>query len=308
MSGGVEVDDRVFDPPLGDPLAGVLGLSGRVRSAGLRLLLERARGMALDTLAAPANRGFVERMTAKGIDVGPWLDGRVEIRATTVPGEEFVVRFSDDVLDVLLMGHHFQTCLSPGDVNFFSAVTNAVDVNKRAAYGRTREGRIVGRRLLALTDDGLLNPFAAYSHAGDDRFAAATDAFARDLAAAMGTFLTAQGSVSPLVLSQWYDDAAASIEGDRSLDAAEGLLSKTLHAAEPERVVEEVSELLGGRDRLRDHLTRILVLPARRSRPDLLPPVTSILATMTTGPMRHRTFLARLARGPTFMSRRATGR
>ena len=63
------------------------------------------------------------------------------------------VSLEDDPIHVMHMGTPFQTCLSPDDFNFFSAISNAADINKRVIFARDSKKQVVGRCLLALSDE-----------------------------------------------------------------------------------------------------------------------------------------------------------
>ena len=77
-------------------------------------------------------------------------------------GRNVVLAFEHDPLEIFQMGWHFSTCLSPGVFNFFSVFSNAADINKQVVYARDEQGRVVGRCLLALTEDGNLLTFEPY--------------------------------------------------------------------------------------------------------------------------------------------------
>jgi hypothetical protein len=104
------------------------------------------------------------------------------------------------------MGEYFQTCLSPGSFNFFSAVANAVDVNKHVIYARDNRGQVIGRCLIALTDSGRLLTFNLYCHVPEIGLDELVAQLIEPVAEAMGTQVARGGTVPPLVAPEWYDD------------------------------------------------------------------------------------------------------
>ena len=195
-----EVDDRARRV-----LHTILGLQKEYRDLGLRLFCARAGEPPWDQRDDEANVAFLESLEGLGINLEPWLEGKIcEVEAPS--GEVLRLGIERDPLEVLLMGHHFSTCLTPGHMNFWSAVVNAADVNKQVVYARTRDGRVVGRQLLALTDEGHLVAFHAYAHDKGLDFTAMASRFVMDLAEAMGTESKPLGEISALLASDWYDD------------------------------------------------------------------------------------------------------
>lgn len=270
LTGIDPVPEGLFDAPWFALVAGLLELPPQTRSVGLGVLLRRRAGLSPAVLPHPANEAFIERVGRQGVDLAPWLDRSVEVRGEIEGGPSYVVRFSDDPLDTLMMGEHFGTCLSPSAVNFFSVVSNTVDVNKRVAYAKTDGGRVVGRRLFALTDDGLIQVFRPYSHEpSSDRFEATSDRFARLLAEAMGTLITPRGDVSELVVSRWYDDGASPMPGARSL-SPEGEVAAILRDTPAPEIAERLRSILGGEKRVARHLLDLLGL-LRGERPEVMP-------------------------------------
>jgi hypothetical protein len=154
----------------------------------------------------PANQQFLARLRALGVNPDRWLDPPPDHWVPGKNGRLVQLCFEKDPLEVLRMGEHFGTCLSPGSFNFFSAVANAVDVNKQVIYARDNYGRVVGRCLIALTDSGRLLTFNAYSHEPDIGLGELVGRLVERLAEEMGTQVARLGTVPPLVAPEWYDD------------------------------------------------------------------------------------------------------
>lgn len=193
-------------------LDGILALDSKSKQLGLWVLRRYLDDPRTQFLDQPANADFVRRLQTLGIDPEPWTGDDFRRNAVGKDGAEYTLRFACDVLDVLCMGAHFQTCLSPGNQNFFSVLANAVDINKRVLYGRRNDGSIVGRCLFTLSDRGRILTYHRYTHQAEDQFADATDRFAADLAAAMRTRVDSKGQVPRLVARNWYDDGPMDTE------------------------------------------------------------------------------------------------
>ena len=250
----------------------LLTLEPAERQLAARLLQARTGPPPWDLRDEPANRRFLDQLRARGLALEPWLDDAP--RQVTSKGEPLELALCADPLEVFQMGGHFQTCLSPGSINFFSVVANAADVNKRVLYAR-QQGRVVGRCLLGLTDAGGLLAFHPYSHGSLD-FTAVVTEYLRELAARMGTEVVPRGTLSTILAREWYDDGSRDLVGrfreiydDAKLDFA---------TIAPAALPGRLRELLG---RPLDDLTLpfVLAIPGLSRRPELvLPLVPALLA------------------------------
>ncbi|HYU14477.1 MAG TPA: hypothetical protein VEL05_00330, partial [Candidatus Acidoferrum sp.] len=204
--------DWVLEPRALRLLPHFAALKPRARALARELLRARAGPPPWDLRDHPANRGFLDRLGAAGIDTRAWIDGIGTIERETAVGR-IRLALADDPLDVFHMGRHFGTCLSPGAFNFFAVVANAADINKRVLYARAEAGAVIGRQLLCLTDAGSLLAFHPYTHDERTGFADLASELVRELARRMGTSLASQGQVSPLVAADWYDDGPVDLTG-----------------------------------------------------------------------------------------------
>ncbi len=211
--GRPELPAWLREPPASELLPDLFQLEAKARKLALRLLAVRDGPYPWDLRDHPANQRFLARVAALGIDPRPWVEGIGIVAMRRPSGSDLLLQLERDPLEVLRMGAHFGTCLSPGAFNFFSAVSNAVDINKRVLYARDEDGGVVGRCLLALSDDGRILTFHPYCHDGQAEFATMVRDFALRLAATMRTDLVSYGNVSCLVASDWYDDGSVDVAG-----------------------------------------------------------------------------------------------
>jgi hypothetical protein len=114
-----------------------------------------------------------------------------------------------DPFQYLFMGEYgFASCLSMRGPYFWSAVSNAIDIDKAIVWAREPGGNIVGRRLIALTERGIIS-FRTYANQAGlalDRF---FNQFIEAYASHCGTVYTRgrrQSPLGPLLADAWYDD------------------------------------------------------------------------------------------------------
>jgi hypothetical protein len=199
--------------------------------AQARTLLEKAgaRGLASDSyeeLAAALQELTVPPPPSKGDgkeepkrpapdpellqEIGMNLE-RVRIAEQT-PDSDFEGRIlltvETDPFEILFMGEYgFASCLSLRGSNAWSAVSNAIDVDKAIVWAKEPGGNVVGRRLLALTPRGVLT-YRTYTNrnglALDQTFNQFVDEYARHC----GVPVIHDGTTGPLLSDRWYDDGA----------------------------------------------------------------------------------------------------
>jgi hypothetical protein len=113
-----------------------------------------------------------------------------------------------DPFEILFMGEYgFASCLSLRGSNSWSAVSNAIDLDKAIVWAKEPGGNVVGRRLLALTPGGIL-VFRTYTNRHGLALDRVFDEFVEQLAAHCGTTITHAGQAGPLLSDRWYDDGA----------------------------------------------------------------------------------------------------
>ena len=177
-----------------------------------RLLRAHLNGDAANDLAAhPANAAFLRALTDRGADARAWRS-RFPRRypCPHVPGGAAHLWAETDPLPILQMGNYFHTCLSATGFNAFSTVANAADANKRVVYARDGQGRIIGRKLIGITEAGALVGFHTYTNLPDEAGNGALHALFRRYVAAFAARcrlpLADNGTVPTLLAEAWYDD------------------------------------------------------------------------------------------------------
>jgi len=159
----VQLSRGLNAPRLGDPAvqhALRLQAEGAENRRALRELLRaRFAGRPDYALRHPLNRRWLAahpRVPAEVWTRGIALRGEV---AGLGPGDVYL---EQDPLEVLRMGSYFGTCVGLGGAMAHSAAAAALDVNKQVIYARTREGRVIARQLLAISEGDELVCFSVY--------------------------------------------------------------------------------------------------------------------------------------------------
>jgi hypothetical protein len=118
-------------------------------------------------------------------------------------------------LEVLKLGEYAGSCLGIGGLCSYSAAAVLLDVNKQVVYGRNRQGKVVGRQLLAISDDNRLICFSVYPLAAGDRVK--TSFFEYDLAFAHALGVSVfdpkeegapEYTVRSILSDYWWDDGS----------------------------------------------------------------------------------------------------
>lgn len=235
--------DPILDPDVVLLLEAVSALKDKAaRRFGLEVLLRRCGPAPWDLRNHPDNLRFRRRMDEARIDLQPWIDDPFRQTYDAADGQPLTLELERDPIRVLRMGAPWGTCLSPWDFNFFSAVTNAVDLDKQVVYGRDAKGRIQARCLLAIgrsaETDAALIAFYPYAHDEEIGFRELMARYAGELADAMGLPRASKGRVSPLVCPNWYDDGPHDLSGDLDFLEEGQPFRDSLKTIEPEALAD----------------------------------------------------------------------
>ena len=275
QTGSQRLARQISSPRHLDLIRAILSVREPFRSFGLRLLKSKWGGVEWNLEAEPVNRRFVAELTARGIRFEPWRSSAPLRVATDAKGRPITMRFERDEVEKLLMGYHFDTCLSTDGCNFFSAVANAVDANKQVLYARDERGRVVGRCLFALGDAGSIMTFNPYCHDGEFPFAEHVAAIAAELAANMNTFVSRGDQVSSLVAPDWYNDGAYDL--GVSFDREDSPVRQAIAAATEETLVASLAQALDPIGLTDTALALVIELSELEARPQLVRPLLPML-------------------------------
>ena len=80
----------------------------------------------------------------------------------TVEGGRVAITVERDPLEILKLGTYVGSCLSVGGSFSYSAVAALLDANKKVLYARDRNGNVIARQLVAISDDNQLVCFYVY--------------------------------------------------------------------------------------------------------------------------------------------------
>jgi hypothetical protein len=122
---------------------------------------------------------------------------------------KIVLTVEHDPFEILFMGEYgFASCLSLRGSNAWSAVSNAVDVDKTIVWAREPAGNVVARRLLALMPEGIVQ-FHTYTNRHGLALDPFFDQFIGEYARHVGVALArGEHHPGPLLSDKWYDDGA----------------------------------------------------------------------------------------------------
>jgi hypothetical protein len=204
----------------------------------------------------------------------PWIDGLEPVEHDPPGGGKVTLRLEGDPLEIFRMGQHFSTCLSPGDVNFFSVLANAADINKRVLYARDANGKVIGRCLLALARDGGILTFRPYCHDMSIGFSELVAGFTRLLASRMRTLTAWSGILDTLVAKEWYNDGFWELEKQLPFLEFGSPFRRSIATIDPSSFYERVQTALAPRGL--DPLTLPIILLSfgeLHDRPELVMPL-----------------------------------
>ena len=189
-----------------DVFLSVMKLPSAFKRLMHEIISKRSTAFPWDFREEEANRQFIGKLKSKNIDMIPWIDGNDRMIKKLPDGEIITVNIERDPMEVFGMGHYFETCLSPGGINFFSVISNIVDINKQVVYARSSNGKVQSRALLAITNHGGILTFHPYNNNPSYDFNGTLKKFEHSLAKKMNTIVVSTGFVDKLIAPDWYND------------------------------------------------------------------------------------------------------
>jgi hypothetical protein len=147
------------------------------------------------------------------LDRERWLAG-IETRSQVAGVGDVRLAVETDPLEALQLGTYVGSCLGRGGGLTYSAAAVVLDVNKHVVYARDAAGAVVGRQLVAISEQDKLVCFAVYGAARAALEPAFRD-FDRAFAAALGLQLhdprptaDAEYEIVSILAHEWWDDSA----------------------------------------------------------------------------------------------------
>ncbi|HSI64158.1 MAG TPA: hypothetical protein VLE43_13610 [Candidatus Saccharimonadia bacterium] len=191
---------------------------GKDKRKGRSLVRRQLGGLPPAKVHHPANRRWLSALPAQVATL--WLGGLTWTRELAKVGP-VTLRLEQDPLEILRMGDYGRSCLGAGGCYQHAAVTNAMEANKQVVYARDQSGRVIGRQLLAISEEKRLVCFSVYPLDTSEEMDALFAEYDRAFAEALGLPLEASQEytmAAPLGL-EWYDDGIWRLP---TADAAEG--------------------------------------------------------------------------------------
>jgi hypothetical protein len=189
-------------------------MTDRQRALLAAVVAARARYGPDYKLRLAENQDWITRARLHGLMLEAWLAPQPQ--PVSIQGRTFQIAVADELHHIFLMGDYFHTCLSMGDANEMSVLSNAYDANKQVVFMFADEGvgrkQIVARQLLAISSDFRLLGYNCYFSsrwAGQMTYAEVLDAmlaYSRRLAVRCGAELSTDGSPAQINDHFWYDD------------------------------------------------------------------------------------------------------
>jgi len=104
------------------------------------------------------NKNFIEKLKERGVNTDPLING------FSINVGEYTLCLETDPRRIILMGELFQTCLSLDGSFNYAVVPYLVDMNKKVIYMKDREGKIIARARLDISDEGNMRLMKVYFH------------------------------------------------------------------------------------------------------------------------------------------------
>ncbi len=192
--------------------------------AQTRALLERAGGEPLAGATLEHLAGAYEALRARQqqpaeegaapIDPELLAEAKTNLQrvrmAESAPLSDFsgklTFRVESDPIEILYMGEYgFASCLALRGSNSYSAVANAIDIDKTVIWVLDGHGNVIARRLIALTCEGMLT-YHVYTNRPGMHLDRLMDVFTAEYAEHCQVPIIHQGRPEPLLSDTWYDD------------------------------------------------------------------------------------------------------
>ncbi len=203
-----QIPKWLADPQVVAKLLPIMSFNSSSKNLAIKVIKERIKGPYDFFNRNQNNKTFIKKLKSDGIN---WSIKINDYSYDAKNGQKVTISVEKDPLEILDMGGHFGTCLSPGDMNYFSVFSNIADANKVVLYARNLQNKVIGRVLLGITDQGGLQIFNRYTHHKDFEFHKHAQIFINEIAKETGLIITNNGTITPLCSNDWYDDGPENI-------------------------------------------------------------------------------------------------
>ena len=152
------------------------------------------------------------RQKHPGVDWNVWRGG-LTVEGVTGAGAAVTLTVETDPLEALKLGTYVGSCLGLGGDFAYSAAAVVLDFNKQVVYARDARGTVVGRQLVAFSEDRKLVCFYVYPLDAQKRLGPLFAAYDRQFSEALGLpIYQPEGDedfeVAHILSHEWWDDSA----------------------------------------------------------------------------------------------------
>lgn len=172
----------------------------------------------------PVNQKWIKEVQEHGqFDVEGWMQRKEEI--VTIKARKYTVQDSGNLVEFLVMGNYFDTCLAlPDGFNKLSVLLNAIDLNKKLLVIKNHKGKVVGRKLIALNSELQLIGYHDYSGIAGaaNEVNMVFTSFCKQIAKRSHTALANTGRPPKLHRGFWYNDGISIFHKPNNIDYLKG--------------------------------------------------------------------------------------
>ena len=263
----------------------ILSFAKTSRNLAIKVITARCQGTFMYLEHALQNQQFRELLMNEGIDLSVWPHGFDPYSYEIDDGGTITISIEGDPLEIIDMGGHFGTCLSPNDFNYFSVFTNIADINKQVIYARNEKGTVVARVLIGITHQGALQIFYRYAHHKKYNFAKQVMHFIHQIIEKTGLVLSGQGKVQPLCCYDWYDDGATYIQHDFLCLSEGSSFRQSIPLMSADEFIPQLTEAMKPNKLNALAFPAILDVPEIKNNPSLYPAILKLSATIKNIPV-----------------------
>jgi len=133
----------------------------------------------------PKNKEFIERMTAKGLQLNPWLHG-IPNFTIDVDGQEVSIELITDPLEVIQMGNYVEkSCFNINGGREIMPLAYALSANIQVLYAKCNN-KVMARTTILINKDGNIVNLKHYSAQGTLGQKISFDSFIKELQKQIG--------------------------------------------------------------------------------------------------------------------------